>query len=189
MPKSVHRRSFIRAAAGAAAAALWADETLEAYQEHVNTNSKPSDLKITDLRVATLARAPMTDPIIRIDTNQGIYGLGEVRDGASKNYALMLKSRLLSENPCNIDKLFRKVKQFGSHSRQAGGVWFTQEEIAVHLADDRVEALVAFEDARGDGAEAGGPARDPPGPVLPPRRLRTAAEDLVVEFLHQRGIV
>jgi L-alanine-DL-glutamate epimerase-like enolase superfamily enzyme len=34
----------------------------------------------------------------------------------------MLKSRLLGENPCNIDKLFRKVKQFGSHSRQAGGV-------------------------------------------------------------------
>jgi hypothetical protein len=41
----------------------------------------------------------MTCPIIRIDTNQGIYGLGEVRDGASKDYALMLKSRLLKENP------------------------------------------------------------------------------------------
>ena len=41
----------------------------------------------------------MTSPIIRIDTNQGIYGLGEVRDGASKTYALMLKSRLLGENP------------------------------------------------------------------------------------------
>ncbi len=37
----------------------------------------------------------MTCPLIRIDTNQGIYGLGEVRDGASKTYALMLKSRLL----------------------------------------------------------------------------------------------
>src|SRR5215470_3866424 len=56
------------------------------------------------------------------NTNKGIYGLGEVRDGASKNYALMLKSRLLKENPCNVDKLFRKVKQFGGHSRQAGGV-------------------------------------------------------------------
>ena len=64
----------------------------------------------------------MTCPIIRIDTNQGIYGLGEVRDGASKNYALMLKSRLLNENPCNVDKLFRKIKQFGGHARQGGGV-------------------------------------------------------------------
>src|SRR5205807_637320 len=82
----------------------------------------PSDLKITDMRVATVARAPMRDPIIRIDTNQGIYGLGEVRDGASKTYALELKSRILGENPCNIDKIFRKIKQFGGHSRQAGGV-------------------------------------------------------------------
>jgi L-alanine-DL-glutamate epimerase-like enolase superfamily enzyme len=81
-----------------------------------------ADLRITDLRVATVARAPMTCPLIRIDTNQGIYGLGEVRDGASKNYALLLKSRLLNENPCNVDKLFRKVKQFGSHGRQGGGV-------------------------------------------------------------------
>ena len=61
-------------------------------------------------------------PIIRIDTNQGIYGFGEVRDGASKTYALMLKSRILGENPCNVDKLFRKIKQFGGHARQGGGV-------------------------------------------------------------------
>ena len=74
------------------------------------------------MRVLTVARAPMACPLIRIDTNQGIYGLGEVRDGASKNYALMLKSRLLNENPCNIDKLFRKIKQFGGHARQGGGV-------------------------------------------------------------------
>ncbi|MBM3764191.1 MAG: mandelate racemase/muconate lactonizing enzyme family protein [Acidobacteria bacterium] len=101
---------------------FWADETLEAYQANVNTRSAPSQLKITDMRVAVVAGAPMTCPIIRIDTNQGIYGLGEVRDGASKNYALMLKSRLLGENPCNVDKVFRKIKQFGGHARQGGGV-------------------------------------------------------------------
>ena len=115
------RRSFVRAAAGIAGA-FWAEETIQAYQSHVNTNSKPSELKITDMRIAVIARAPMTCPVIRIDTNQGIYGLGEVRDGASKTYALFLKSRLLGENPCNVDQIFRKIKQFGGHSRQAGGV-------------------------------------------------------------------
>jgi L-alanine-DL-glutamate epimerase-like enolase superfamily enzyme len=60
--------------------------------------------------------------IIRLDTNQGISGYGEVRDGASPTYALMLKSRIIGENPCNIDKVFRKIKQFGHHARQAGGV-------------------------------------------------------------------
>ena len=80
-------------------------------------------LKITDLRVAVVTRAPMTCPLIRIDTNQeGLYGLGEVRDGASNTYALMLKSRLLNENPLDVDRLFRKIKQFGHHARQAGGV-------------------------------------------------------------------
>ncbi len=83
----------------------------------------PRDLKITDLRVAVVGRAPMTCTLIRIDTNQeGLYGLGEVRDGASKTYALMLKSRLLGENPLDVDRLFRKIKQFGFHARQGGGV-------------------------------------------------------------------
>jgi L-alanine-DL-glutamate epimerase-like enolase superfamily enzyme len=116
-----HRRSFLRSALGATAATFWADQTLEAYQQNVRTASKPSDLKITDLRV-TAVRAPMYAVLIRIDTNQGIYGLGEVRDGASKNFALVLKSRLLGENPCNVDKIFRKIKQFGFHARQGGGV-------------------------------------------------------------------
>ena len=88
----------------------------------INTCSRPSELKITDLRVATVIKAPMRCPLVRIDTNQGIYGIGEVRDGASEVYALLLKSRLLGENPCDVDRLFRKIKQFGHHGRQAGGV-------------------------------------------------------------------
>src|SRR4051794_6811853 len=116
------RRSFFKKAAGALTAGFLVDETLEALPQNTNTNSKPSDLKITDMRVIVMRGVPMTSPIIRIDTNQGIYGLGEVRDGASKNYALELKSRILGENPCNVDKLFRKIKQFGGHARQGGGV-------------------------------------------------------------------
>jgi L-alanine-DL-glutamate epimerase-like enolase superfamily enzyme len=122
----IGRRSFFRsagmAAAGAGALGFSTVRDAEAALQNVNTRSKPSDLRITDLRVAVLGRAPMTDPVIRIDTNQGISGYGEVRDGASKTYALLLKSRLLGENPCNVDKVFRKIKQFGAPARQAGGV-------------------------------------------------------------------
>ena len=88
----------------------------------MNTHSSPSDLKITDLRIVSLAGVPMRSTLIRLDTNQDIYGLGEVRDGASHIYALQLKRQLLGENPCNVDKVFRKIKQFGGHARQAGGV-------------------------------------------------------------------
>ena len=91
-------------------------------EDGVRSHSRPSDLKIVDLRVATLVGVPFRSTIVRIDTNQGLSGYGEVRDGASKTYALLLKSRLLGENPCNVDRLFRKIKQFGHHARGAGGV-------------------------------------------------------------------
>lgn len=121
--RGVSRRGFLGRSAGVAAlGAFWTNDTIEAWQGNVQTASKPSDLKITDLRFAHVIGAPMRCPLIRIDTNQGIYGYGEVRDGASVTYALMLKSRLLGENPCNVDKIFRKIKQFGFHARQAGGV-------------------------------------------------------------------
>jgi len=122
----VDRRSFFRkaslAAAGAGAFSFATEHDAEAALSRVQTNSRPSDLKITDLRIAFLTHAPMRVPLIRIDTNQGISGYGEVRDGGSPTYALMLKSRILGENPCSVDKVFRKIKQFGAPARQAGGV-------------------------------------------------------------------
>jgi L-alanine-DL-glutamate epimerase-like enolase superfamily enzyme len=88
----------------------------------MNTYSNPSELRITDMRFVDIDGAPKRCTILRIDTNQGISGFGEVRDASSKTYALMLKSRILGENPCNVDKIFRKIKQFGGNSRQGGGV-------------------------------------------------------------------
>jgi L-alanine-DL-glutamate epimerase-like enolase superfamily enzyme len=98
------------------------EEQLAFASQNVNRTSRPSDLRITDLRIAHIQGAPMRVPIIRLDTNQGLHGYGEVRDGGSPRYALLLKSRLLGENPCNVERLFKKVKQFGHHSRQGGGV-------------------------------------------------------------------
>ena len=91
-------------------------------ESNINTHSRPTDLRITDLRVCNLKGLPMDVSIIRLETNQGITGYGEVRDWATPTYALMLKRLVIGENPCNIDKVFRKIKQFGYHARQAGGV-------------------------------------------------------------------
>jgi L-alanine-DL-glutamate epimerase-like enolase superfamily enzyme len=91
-------------------------------ENHIDRHGRPSDLEITDVRIVNLKGIPMRVTLIRIDTNQGLSGYGEVRDGASATYALMLKSRILGENPCNVNKIFRKIKQFGHHARQAGGV-------------------------------------------------------------------
>ncbi len=117
------RREVLKASALALGGALLSKESIESYPKGVNTNSSPSALRITDLRGATVVKpGPSPCPLIRIDTNQGVYGLGEVRDGASLTYALFLKSRIVGENPLQLDKIFRKIKQFGGHARQGGGV-------------------------------------------------------------------
>ena len=82
----------------------------------------PSELKITDIRVADIDGAPKRCTLLKVYTNQGLVGYGEVRDASSRTYAAMLKSRILGENPCNVEKIFRRIKQFGGDSRQAGGV-------------------------------------------------------------------
>lgn len=124
--KENSRRDFFRKAAlgGIGLGAMMGasmEDTLAHTTSKVNRFSAPSDLKITDMRVAVIKNVGRT-PIIRIDTNQGIYGLGDVRDGGDERYALMLKSRILGENPCNVEKLFKIIRQFGHHGRQAGGV-------------------------------------------------------------------
>ena len=96
-------------------------DNYEQTLDRVNTHSRPSDLKITDMRFANITGAPMHCILMKIMTNQGLVGYGEVRDWSSKIYALTLKRLLLGENPCNVDKLFRRIKQFGGNARQGGG--------------------------------------------------------------------
>jgi len=120
------RRNFLKKTAlgGLSLSAMMGfsfEDTIAQTTSKVPRASAPSDLKITDLRYAHTAVMGGT-AIIRIDTNQGIYGLGEVRDAADPKYALMLKSRILGENPCNVEKIFKIIKQFGGQARQAGGV-------------------------------------------------------------------
>ena len=97
------------------------DAKVRQAQDAVNTYSSPSDLKITDMRMAVVC-SNYDYPIIRIDTNQGVYGIGEVRDAGHKEDALRFKSFLLGQNPCNIDMIFRTIKKYGGPAREGGGV-------------------------------------------------------------------
>ena len=87
-----------------------------------NKGIDPSSLRITDMRFCDIDGAPKRCTLIKLYTNLGLIGYGEVRDASSKTYALMLKSRILGENPCDVDRIFHKIKQFGGPSRQGGGV-------------------------------------------------------------------
>ena len=113
------RRDFLKKAAwgGIALGSMMGasiEDTVACTTQNVKRASSPSELRITDLRMASR--------IIKIYTNQDIYGLGEVRDGADPRYALFLKSRILGLNPCNVEMIFKIIRQFGYHGRQGGGV-------------------------------------------------------------------
>ncbi len=118
----IARRNFFRKSAAATAAvaagSLVTNTDLDSVSAQVNANSSPSDLKITDMRLALIGN----QYILRLDTNQGLIGWGELHASSSKTYALMLKSRILGMNPCNVDQIFRKIKQFAHHGRQGAGV-------------------------------------------------------------------
>jgi L-alanine-DL-glutamate epimerase-like enolase superfamily enzyme len=93
----------------------------ERVENAVRIHSSPSDLRITDMRVAVVT-GHLYHPIIRIDTNQGVYGLGEVRDGGHAENALQFKHMLVGQNPCNVDFLFKTIRRFGNWGREGGGV-------------------------------------------------------------------
>ena len=92
----------------------------ESVERAVSTYSSPSALRITDLRTAVVC-SNYDYPILRLDTNQGVYGIGEVRDAGHRENALQFKSFLLGQNPLNIDKILRSIRHLGGHGRQGGG--------------------------------------------------------------------
>ncbi len=73
-PREVDRRSFFKTLGlGAAGAmALTGEAAAEAAADFVQAGvkraSEPSALRITDLRTAVVAGAPMTCPLLRVDT-------------------------------------------------------------------------------------------------------------------------
>ena len=85
-----------------------------------DSSSRPSDLKITDIRGATLASI-YDFPIIKIYTNQGIVGLGEVRDAGWIAQALMLKPYLIGKDPLDIETILLSIRHLTGPGRYAGG--------------------------------------------------------------------
>src|SRR4051812_17989045 len=149
-------------------------EAIGRVENAVNTHSRPSDLRITDMRLAVVC-SNYDYPIIRIDTNQGIYGIGEVRDAGHKENALQYKSILLDQNPCNIDMIFRAIKKFGNWGREGGGV--SGLEIALWDLIGKVYGVPCYQFLGGKYRDkvrlyADTPAPDDPSPEGYARRVQ-----------------
>ena len=124
-PKAgIKRRNMFGMVAGTAAlGGLLADAAVGAQAPQaagVNRNSAPSQLRITDMRAIRIA-SNFDYPIIKIETNQGVYGLGEVRDAGKEGMALVLKPHIMGRNPLNIEPILDSVRNFSNQRRMGGG--------------------------------------------------------------------
>jgi L-alanine-DL-glutamate epimerase-like enolase superfamily enzyme len=137
----VDRRAILKTSAAVLGGSLLAKEPLEASPRGFNAYSSPSDLKITDMRACTVA-ANYDYPIIRIDTNQGVYGLGEVRDAGVKGIALILKAHIAGKNPLQIDSILSEIRQFAGQGRMGGG--YSAVDMALHDIAGKVYGVPAW---------------------------------------------
>ncbi|MEZ2331274.1 mandelate racemase/muconate lactonizing enzyme family protein [Mesorhizobium sp. RCC_202] len=69
-------------------------------------------MKITDLRCAVIGK----HPIVRIVTDEGLYGLGEVEYTKSylKPFVLHFREALIGEDPTDVERVMLKIRQRGS---------------------------------------------------------------------------
>ncbi len=128
------RRKLLQLAAGAVA-------PMGAAAQGVNTRSAPSNLKITDMRACTVA-ANYDYPIIRIDTNQGVYGLGEVFAAGVKGSALVLKAHLLGKNPLDIESILRTIRFTAAQNFWNSG--YGAVDLALHDIAGKVYGVPAW---------------------------------------------
>ena len=126
------RRGLLGGAAALGSALPFAEGEAEAQNPQpggVNRNSAPSGLRITDMRACRISSG-LDYPIIRIDTNQGVYGLGEVRDAGVEGLALVLKPHLVGKNPLDIEPNLDNLRKFANHLHLGGG--YSAVDIALH---------------------------------------------------------
>ncbi|MPZ17675.1 MAG: mandelate racemase/muconate lactonizing enzyme family protein [Luteitalea sp.] len=141
--RGISRRAVLRRTAAAALAGPLFKATAGSVsaQSTVNKFSAPSDLKITDMRACRVA-ANYDYPIIKIYTNQDVYGLGEVRDAGVEGIALILKAHIVGRNPLEIEGILRRIRQFAGQGRMGGG--FSAVDIALHDIAGKVYGVPAW---------------------------------------------
>src|SRR3954449_6100213 len=97
------RRGFLGSLAGTAAAASLAAQERRTGQPKI---------KITDLRCAIIGR----NPVVRIVTDEGISGYGEVEGSKDylKPHIMFYRDMILVEDPTNVERVMLKIRRMGA---------------------------------------------------------------------------
>jgi galactonate dehydratase len=123
------RRSFLTRGAMSAAAALAAPPMasfgaqLETAVDRAPQASRPSDLRITAVKVAYLRGGASL--FVKIETNQGLTGWGEGVDAVNGAYNLAksLGQRLVRRNPLDVHRIFEDLRKGGIFGGAQAGMF------------------------------------------------------------------
>jgi L-alanine-DL-glutamate epimerase-like enolase superfamily enzyme len=132
----MNRREFLQRSAGFAGMAMAGLAINPA-----KTWSRPTRLKITDIRGCTVA-SNFDYPIIKIYTNQDVYGLGEVRDAGYLGQALILKPYLVGKDPLDIEGIMESLRPHSGNGRFGGG--FSGVDMALFDIAGKVLGVPAY---------------------------------------------
>ena len=143
---AISRRNLLRRAAAVSAfgplfQATKGELSAQTRRSGPNRLSAPSDLKITDIRGCTVA-SNYDYPIIRIDTNQGVYGLGEVFCNDMISQALLLKPFVVGRDPLQIESILAGIRRFTFQGSSSGG--YSAVDIALHDIAGKVYGIPAW---------------------------------------------
>lgn len=124
MAESSSRRSFFKSAAATAGAfALPGFARLAKATDAVATRSRPSDLKITQVKCGLLRGGGRM--FVKIHTNQGIWGCGEGVDAVGGSYPLVprLGRGLVGKDPLNVHRLYEDLRRGGVFGGAQAGAY------------------------------------------------------------------
>lgn len=139
--RSLLKRAVAISAFGPLFQATQGELSAQARRGGPNTLSSPSALKITDMRGVTIA-SNYDYPIIRLDTNQGVYGLGEVFCNDLISQALLLKPFVVGKNPLQIESILSGIRRFTFQGSSSGG--YSAIDIALHDLAGKVYGVPAW---------------------------------------------
>jgi galactonate dehydratase len=127
MKMKTSRRSFLTkgALAGALSTVSFAGfgQELESALEKSPVMSRPSDLKVTDIKCGFIRGGHSL--FVKVYTNQGIWGCGEGVDATPGTYHLvkMFGERIKGKNPLNIHRLFEELRRSGFFEGAQSGMY------------------------------------------------------------------
>ena len=123
MTGSSSRRAFLKSGAVTGALAMPGLQSLAEATEQTSTQSRPSDLKITEVKCGYIRGGSRL--FVKIHTNEGIWGCGEGVDATGGTYHLVQRfGRVLAgKNPLDVNRLYEDMRRGGFFAGAQSGMY------------------------------------------------------------------